>query len=201
MKFDDIIDGYLNTRFFVESPMYYNGAFNDRMQDVEHNRNITKTIVSKHVPFDCFKTWVIYKIQDGFDEERHTFCLVDNELVDAFVEITSNKINNYSNGVWQRRMASKGLVRDFVLNFLPKYYQSVISDKTANKLGISFYRKLLDGAIKKGYRVTVLNGSHKNEESYDPDKFDDYWIDVDSDVPVHPTFMTSRDVLFKIHFK
>ena len=199
MKFDQTVDLVLRSSFFVESPMYYDGNFNSEMQDIDHNRIVTKQIIEKHKPFDSFKEWDVYKIQDAFDEDVFTFCLVKNETIDAFMEIASKKENNFSRGVWQKK-TNKGLIRDFIFNFLPKYYNSLISDKTSNKLGIEFYKKLLKDAIQKQLKVTVLKGSLKNEVPYESDDFDNYWVNVNTDVPTHPTFVTFKDVLFKIYF-
>lgn len=202
MIFDKIVDGYIQTSYFVESPMYYDGVFNDQLQNSVYNTNTAKEIIKKNEPFANFKNWVVYKIVDGFDESRITYCLINNEYVDAFVEIATKASHNFCTGVWQRNdLINKGLIRDLILNFIPKYYSSLISDKTANKLGISFYKKLLNEAMNMGYRVTVLNGSHKNEENYDPYKFDSYWVTTDKDIQTHPTFITSKDILFKIYFK
>jgi hypothetical protein len=201
MLFDKIVNNFLQTSYFVESPMYYDGVFNDQLQKLDHNKNIADGVIKKYEKFDNFKSWNVYKIPDGFDENKFTYCLIKQNNVDCFIEISKKSSYNFSTGVWQRKDTTKGLARDFFLNFLPKYYDSIISDKTANKLGISFYKKLLDDALSLGYTVTVLNGSHKNEEPYDPNKFDSYWITVDRDVPTHPTFITSKDILFKIYFK
>lgn len=201
MRFDKIVDNYLQTTFFVESPMYYNGVFNEQLQEPIYNKNVTTEISNKYDIFSNFKSHNVYKIRDGFDQNKFTYCLIKDNYIDCFVEISSRSSYNFSTGVWQRKATTKGLARDFILNFLPNCYDSLISDKTANKLGISFYKKLLDDAIKLGYKVTVLNGSHENEEPYDPEKFDSYWISVDRDIPTHPTFLTSRDILFKIYFK
>jgi hypothetical protein len=201
MKFDEAIKSYLHTSFFVESPMYYDAMFNEQMNDIEHNREVTQKIVSSNKPFDKFQNWDVYKVQDGFDEDQMTFCLVRDGLTDAFMEIVTNKGNNFSRGVWQRNTDSnKGLIRNLILNFLPKYYTSLISDKTANKLGIEFYRKLLNDCIQKGLKVTVLRGSIKNEIPFNLDNFDNYWHNVSKDVPTHPTFVTTKDDLFKIYF-
>ena len=202
MKFDKMINSYLQTSYFVESPMYYDGVFNDQLQNSSYNTKVTKEILEKNEPFANYKDWVIYKISDGFDESRITYVLIKNNYVDGFIEIATKAQYNFCTGVWQKNDSkNRGLIRDLILNFIPNYYSSLISDKTANKLGISFYRKLLSDAMNMGYRVTVLNGSHKNEEIYDPNKFDNYWITTDKDVPTHPTFVTSKDILFKIYFK
>jgi hypothetical protein len=201
MNFDKIVNGYLKTSFFVESPMYYDGIFNDQLQNPVYNNKITKEIIEKNEPFSTFKNYTIYKVADGFDDSRVTYCLINGDYVDGFIEIASKSQYNFCTGVWQRNSTTnKGLIRDLVLNFIPKYYSSLISDKTANKLGINFYKKLLTDAMNMGYRVTVLNGSHKNEEIYDPNKFDSYWVNTDKDIPTHPTFVTSKDILFKIYF-
>jgi hypothetical protein len=201
MKFDEAIDTYLATSFFVESPMYYDGLFNEQMNDIEHNKQIAQNIISSNKPFDRFESWVVYRVVDGFDEDIRTFCLIKDGLVDAFMEIATSKDNYFSRGVWQRNTAdNKGLIRNFILNFLPKHYTSLISDKTANKLGIKFYKKLLDVCIQKGLKVTVLKGSLKNEIPYHANQFESYWHNVNRDVPTHPTFVTTKDDLFKIYF-
>ena len=40
MRFDEIVDNYLQTSFFVESPMYYDGRFNDQLQQSNHNKKV-----------------------------------------------------------------------------------------------------------------------------------------------------------------
>lgn len=200
-QFDDTIDSYLRTSFFVESPMYYDGLFNEQMNDIQHNKQITSNIIRDNKPFDSFLSWIVYKVQDGFDEDNWTFCLIKDDIVDGFMEIVTSKGNNFSRGVWQRNVdTNRGLIRRFILEFLPKHYSSLVSDKTANKLGIKFYKKLLDDCMQKGYNVTVLRGSFKNEIPYDANHFEKYWHNVDRDVPTHPTFVTTKDDLFKIYF-
>jgi hypothetical protein len=201
MIFNKIVKSYLQTSYFVESPMYYDGIFNEQLQNLDYNNKVTKEIIEKYKPFINFKNYTVYRVMDGFDDSRITYLLIKNNLVDAFVEIASKAEHNFCTGVWQRDdQANRGLIRDLILNFIPNYYSSLISDKTANKLGISFYKKLLTDAMNMGYRVTVLNGSHQNEEAYDPSKFDSYWVTTDNDIPTHPTFITSKDILFKIYF-
>ena len=202
MRFDETIDSFLKTSFFVESPMYYEGIFNDNMNDVEHNKEITKKIVSNNNPFEKFENLIVYKISDGFDEDQVTFCIVNNDIVEAFMEIASNKGNHFSRGVWQRKAKENtGLIRRFILEFLPKHYDSIISDKTSNKLGIAFYKRLLSDCTKKGLKVTVLKGSFKNETPFDMEKVETYWHNTEKDIPTHPTFVTNKDELFKIYFQ
>lgn len=191
----------IRTSFFVESPMYYDAKFNSEMHIEDHNKEMFSQIKKEHSPFAKFLEWDVYKIPDKFLGDVVTFCLVQNGIIDAFMEIASNRGNNFSRGVWQRNISkNKGLIRKFITDFLPKYYKTLISDKTANKLGISFYKKLLDDCSNKGMKVTVLKGSLDNEVSYNPVDFYKYWHNVAKDIATHPTFVTFKDDLFKIYF-
>jgi ribosome modulation factor len=199
MRFDDVVNLHLKSSFFVESPMYYDSSFNEKMQEEHHNKEVTEKIISNEI-FDKFLNFDVYKIKDNFDDNIFTYCIVNDGLTKGFMEIASKKENNFSRGVWQKK-EEKGLMRKFVVDFLPKHHDNLISDKTANKLGISFYRKLIEDCVNKGYKVTILKGSLKNEIPFDMKNFRSYWHNVDSDVPTHPTFLTRKDDLFKIYFK
>lgn len=202
MKFDDVVNLQLQSSFFVESPMYYDASFNERMQEDDYNLKVALNIVQNNKKFDNFLSYDVYKIQDGFNEDVFTYCLIENNIIHGFMEIWSSKSNNFSRGVWQKDdPKNKGLMRNFVLEFLPKYYDNIISDKTSNEFGKQFYKKLLNGAIEKAFKVNVLKGSLKNEIPFIIGDFEDYWHNVDNDIPTHPTFVTKKDYLFKIYFK
>ena len=49
--------------------------------------------------------------------------------------------------------------------------------------------------------VTILEGSLEKEIPYDVETFENYWRNVNQDIPSFATFVASRDRLFKIAFK
>ena len=189
--------------FFTESPDYYeNGIFHGEMNDDSFNRDKLQLLLPSCEELVPFKGYKVFKRTDSFDENNVSFFLVEDDLIQGATEIISKKENNFCLGVWQRKAESnKGLMRSFYLEILPNYFSSIISDKSANKFGKNFWKKLLEQAVNLGHSVTVLEGSLKKEIPYDVKTFENFWKNVNQDIPTFATFVASRDRLFKITFK
>ena len=134
-----------------------------------------------------------------YGPENKTFYLVKEDTIEGAIEIETRKGNNFCLGVWQRNVPSnKGLLRDFFVNYLPKFYKTVVSGKTANKYGMQFWKKLLDYFINADKKVTVLNGP-THEESYESSKFEQYWTRTEKEKRSDPAFIDGSDRLFKFY--
>lgn len=193
----------INLSFFTESPDYYeNGIFHGEMNDDSFNKDKLQMLLlncEELIPFNNYK---VFKRTDNFDEDNVSFFLIKDDLIQGATEIISKKQNNFCLGVWQRKAESnKGLLRSFYLERLPDYFSSIISDKSANKFGKNFWKKLLEQAVALGHSATVLEGSLKKEIPYDIRTFENYWRNVNQDVPTFAAFVASRDRLFKITFQ
>ena len=193
----------VNLSFFTESSDYYeNGIFHGEMNDDSFNKDKLQLLLSSCEELVPFKNYEVFKRTDSFDEDNLSFFLIKDDLIQGATEIISKKQNNFCLGVWQRKAESnKGLVRSFYLEGLPNYFPSIISDKSANKFGKNFWKKLLEQAVNLGHLVTVLEGSLNKEVPYDAETFENFWRNVNQDIPTFATFVASKDRLFKITFK
>ena len=189
--------------FFTESPDYYeDDVFHSEMNDDSFNKDRLQLLLLSCEELVPFKGYKVFKRTDNFDEDNVSFFLIGDDLIQGATEIISKKENNFCLGVWQRKVESnRGLLRSFYLEILPNYFSSIISDKSANKFGKNFWKKLLEQAVDLGHSVTVLEGSLKKEIPYDVQTFENYWRNVNQDIPSFATFVASRDRLFKIAFR
>jgi hypothetical protein len=193
----------INLSFFTESPDYYeDGVFHGEMNDDSFNKDRLQLLLPSCEELASFKGYKVFKRTDSFDEDNVSFFLIKDDLIQGATEIISKKQNNFCLGVWQRKSESnRGLLRSFYLEGLPNYFSSIISDKSANKFGKNFWKKLLEQAKALGHTVTVLEGSLKKEVPYDVETFENFWRNVNQDIPTFAAFVASRDRLFKITFK
>jgi hypothetical protein len=169
-KFNEIYNQIL----FVESPQYYDAKFNEDMQNLEINAKRAQKTIEDSEKIDSFQGRDVYKRFYFGDPDRYTYVFIKNGVIDTEVEMSIKKINDFSLGVWQRNtLDNKGFARSVFLNFLPKYHNAVVSDTVANKLGREFWKKLLDDAVSRGYKVTVIE--KQKEKNYYPKDFDSFW--------------------------
>lgn len=194
---------FTSLSFFVESPDYFEGGiFHTEMNDVKRNKLTYKRLFPKLEKIKHFKTFEVYKKpHDFFGEENLTFYLIKDNIIEGAFEFETRKNNNFCLGVWQRNVAeNKGLARQFVFEYLPKIYNSIVSGKTANKYGFNFWKKLMNQALSKNLKVTVLEGSPNNESVYNSTQFKNYWTRIVKDKKTDPSLISGSDRLFKIYF-
>lgn len=192
---------YFNLTFFVESPEYYNADFNKDMQDVEYNKSRAEYLIAKSQKLQPYKGYEVYRCVNPFNDEDISYYFIKDGIIQGATEIVTRKDNNFCVGVWQRNVPeNKGLLRTVYINHIPQIYKSLILDKTANRLGKEFIKKLLTDYIGKGYKVVVLEGSLTNETPYEPEQFESYWTAVNIEPKSHPTYVAPKDRLFKIYF-
>jgi hypothetical protein len=189
--------------FFVESPDYYEGGeFHEQMNSLDYNKEKTSDLIKDSEFLFKFKGYDVYKFQHPFFEEDVSYFLIKHGVTEGATHIASKKSNNFCLGVWQRNVPENtGLIRSFYAECLSSMYDSIISDKTANKLGMKFWEKLLNYFSEHGYQVTVLRGSLTNEEPYIHSNFLNYWTTVNKETGSDPTFVSNKNILFKIRFK
>ena len=148
----------INLSFFTESPDYYeDGVFHGEMNDDSFNKDRLQLLLPSCEELASFKGYKVFKRTDNFDEDNVSFFLIKDDLIQGATEIISKKQNNFCLGVWQRKSESnRGLLRSFYLERLPNYFPSIISDKSANKFGKNFWKKLLEQAVALEHSVTIL---------------------------------------------
>lgn len=188
--------------FFVECPDYYEGGeFHNEMNHLPYNKGKAAHLIKSSDQLKNFKGWEVYKYPHPFYEENVSFFLIKNGVIEGATEIASKKNNNFCLGVWQRNVPeNKGLLRSFYIEYLPKIYNSIVSDKTANKYGMQFWEKLLEYFTTHKYKVSVLKGSIANEEPYQHINFKDYWTSIEKEIGSDPTHISNKNILFKVYF-
>lgn len=202
-KFNQLYKNLTSLSFFVESPDFYEGGeFHTEMNSLAFNKAKTNTLIKDSNKIEQFKHWDIYKYTHPFYEENVYFYLVKNGVIEGATEISTKKDNNFCLGVWQRNtLENKGLMRLFYIEYLPRTYSSIVSDKTANKYGLQFWEKLLKWFSENNYKISVLRGNISNEEPYQHSNFKNYWTTIEKDTKSDPTFVSNKNILFKIYFK
>ena len=109
------------------------------------------------------------EINDFLVDESH------HEII-AFFQYETNIINGLDiineRKVWQS-IKYVGLLRKLIFDKYLKEHDGIQSDGAHTELGIKYWKKLLDDALKLNYNVnTIKNGILY---SYNPDKFKDYY--------------------------
>ena len=189
--------------FFTESPDYFEGGvFHSEMNDEHFNKTTFLNLKSNLIKKPSFLKYEVFENSHSFyGESNKTFYLVKDDIIEGAIEIETKSKNNFCLGVWQRNVPeNKGLMRSFFINYLSQIYNSIVSGKTANKFGMSFWKKLLNYFVSNGLKVTILNGSVNNEEPYNNSTFEDYWTHVKRDKKSVQTFVSGTDKLFKFYF-
>lgn len=190
-KFNELYNQIL----FVESPQYHDANFNKDMQTLEVNTKRAQKTIQDSKKIDTFKNNDVFVREYTGDPDRITYVFIKDDTINAEVEISQKRTNTFTLGVWQyNKPENKGFVRSVFLDFLPKYYNSIVSDMVANKFGKEFWKKLLQDCINKGYKVTVLE--KQKELKYTPEMFEQYWkSNIVDDSTVMP-----GEKLFKITY-
>lgn len=190
-KFNELYNQIL----FVESPQYHDANFNKDMQTLEVNTKRAQKTIQDSKKIDIFKNNDVFVREYTGDPDRLTYVFIQDNTINAEIEISQKRTNTFTLGVWQyNKPENKGFARLVFLEFLPKYYNSIVSDMVANKLGKEFWKKLLQDCINRGYKVTVLE--KQKELEYKPKEFEEYWkSNIVNDSTVMP-----GEKLFKITY-
>lgn len=194
---------FTSLSFFVESPDYFEGGvFYEQMNNVVYNKTAYKHLYPQLTEIKPFKGYKVFKRDHPlYGSENKTYYLVKENTIEGVMEIETRKHNNFCLGVWQRNVYSnKGLMRNFFINYLSNIYDSIISGKISNKLGMQFWKKLLDSFIKTNSKVTIFGGNQKEELPYNDSNFNDYWTHIKLDKKMDPTFISGTEKLFKFYF-
>jgi hypothetical protein len=157
---------FASLSFFVESPDYFEGGvFYEQMNDIDYNKKIYQHLYPQLTKIKPFKGYDVFERDHPlYGSENKTYYLVKENAIEGAIEIETRKNNNFCLGVWQRNVFSnKELMRSFFINYLSNIYDSIVSGKVANKLGMLFWKKLLDFFIKNKTKVTIFSGNQKEE--------------------------------------
>ena len=194
---------FASLSFFVESPDYFEGGvFYEQMNDIDYNKKIYQHLYPQLTKIKPFKGYDVFERDHPlYGSENKTYYLVKENAIEGAIEIETRKNNNFCLGVWQRNVFSnKELMRSFFINYLSNIYDSIVSGKVANKLGMLFWKKLLDFFIKNKTKVTIFSGNQKEELPYNDSEFEEYWTHIKQDKKSIPTFVSGNDKLFKFYF-
>jgi hypothetical protein len=194
---------FTSLSFFVESPEYFEGGvFHNEMNDEVYNKQTFIRLNPQLKRLQSFKGYQVFELDHPiYGPENKTYYLVANEeIIEGAIEIETKKLNNFCLGVWQRNVpTNKGLMRNFFVQYLPKLYKNIVSGKIANELGMKFWKKLLEYFVNNKLKVTIFSGVHKQEQNYEPLKFEEYWTHVKQDKKTNPTFIDGSNKLFKFY--
>lgn len=193
---------FFSLSFFVESPDYFEGGiFHSEMNNDDYNKQYLAYMYSQLKQLEPFNRYQIFEREHPiYGPENKTYYLVNKGLIEGAVEIETKKENNFCLGVWQRNSnENKGAVRNFFVKYLPKMYKSIVSGKVANKLGMQFWKKLLEYFTKNNLKVTIFSGTCVEEQPYNNTNFEKYWTHVSKDKKTDPTFVSGSDRLFKFY--
>jgi len=195
---------FTSLSFFVESPEYFEGGvFHNEMNNEEYNKNTFVRLRPQLKQLQPFKQYEVFELEHPiYGPENKTYYLVLNQqTIEGAIEIETKKSNNFCLGVWQRDVPlNKGLMRNFFVAYLPKMYKTIVSGKIANKLGMKFWKKLLEYFVSNKLKVTIFSGVRKDEQKYNPSEFEEYWTHVKQDKKTDPTFVDGSNKLFKFYF-
>jgi len=199
---NQFVKKFFSLSFFVESPDYFEGGiFHSEMNNDDYNKQYLAYIYSQLKQLEPFNRYQIFVREHPiYGPENKTYYLVDKGLIEGAIEIETKKENNFCLGVWQRNSnENKGAVRNFFVKYLPKMYKSIVSGKVANKLGMQFWKKLLEHFTKNNLKVTIFSGTCVEEQPYNNTNFEKYWTHVSKDKKTDPTFVSGSDRLFKFY--
>lgn len=164
---------YLEKMYIDESPMRLGNILGDyNLQDFyQPTKNVVlfrKLLKNKQVQFvQNFGDFEIYIGQYRNNVRYYiTVNQPTNKMILGYVQgqITDN--NFFEHLIWQWEQ-SRGLIRNFYLNFLVNQYDQIISDEYHTDLGENFWIKTCQEAFKNNIKVFLLD---KRENVYYPIK-------------------------------
>jgi hypothetical protein len=192
-QFDDTIQKIL----LNETPIFIDKELSINLNDHLTNKLAVKNCLEEGEKLKDFENWKVYKIEK---ENFIYFCFIDkNNMMDAYAEFLIEKSEVNSKRVLQRKTeTTKGLLRRVFLNYFPYFFSSIKLDKMANKLGKSFFEKLMKESIKNNFKVVVVNERTTKETPYKEENFEQYW---DKIVYFDGQKVNPLDVTFKIYYR
>jgi hypothetical protein len=198
-NFNDLIKS-LTDQFLLESPFYVGKKpLYINLDDPEFNKNKFDEVVQNNPnKLDTFNGYDVFRSLDK--QTRHdTFYFVNKNTIEGLVGVEDKDGIAYSKAVAKRNISeNKTLIQDIFLNYFPTIYYSVVSDEYMNDLGKTFWKKLLELSLTKGYSNRVLISNTGEEKDYFPEKFESYWNHESDPVIRRPS---PTRMLFKIYYR
>ena len=170
-------DIFQNRPILFESPMYYDGEFFDRFNDVEYNHEwaINNKILENFIGLvKIYKTeYKLYRINhEGLIWDFYISGKSPFELISAFVKYKNTNNEMLLEGVWQIDTVL-GLIRSLIIEYYMPKFNAIISGAITNNKGKIFLQNLAKEFVKLGKSVKLL--INNKEYSYEFDKQEDYW--------------------------
>ena len=152
---------YKNIISLFESPFKLNNPWNpEELAGIGENAEFTNQIKNNSLAkyIGDFEKYEIYQYQAG---KWTIICLINGNYTNLFFQYVINNNNIIeSKNIWTQTL-SNGLARKFVMDYLLKHYNGILSDGAHTDLGQKYWDKLLHDAQSKGYKTYV---------QYDDDK-------------------------------
>lgn len=198
-NFNNLIKS-LTDHFLLESPFYVGKKpLYINLDDRKANKNKFDVITQNNPnKLDTFNDYDVFRSLDK--QTRHdTFYFINKNTIEGLVGVEDKEGVAYSKAVAKRNIPeNKTLIQDIFLNYFPTIYYSVVSDEYMNNLGKTFWKKLLELSLTKGYTNKVLISNTGEEKDYFPEKFESYWNHVSDPAIRRPS---PTRMLFKIYYK
>ena len=200
MKFEKLAHIILN-----ESPQFVGDKklridLNNLTENKQKLEHILKNYDKK---FDDFKNYEVFYGKDNQTDVKLLYFIKDR-IVEAVFRIDVIRGENFSGTIAKRKTPeNQYIIGDIFWNYLPLYFDSIISDFQGNTLGKDLWKKLVMEALNKNLKVTVVHKKLSdekisNEIPFEKEKFEEYWV---SKFLPSGRFDYAGKKLFKIYFK
>ena len=190
-KFDTLVEE-VEKSLMTEAPDYHENAVLADEHTVAHSEDVAEA-KERGKKLEDFEGLEVYVLERNITErmKHYIFCFFENNQCECMVKIYHTKHINPPVSIGKRPVGTTdefvlysadqrheeqnlGLARKIVLNYFSKLFPSLISGEDANRFGRPFWKKLLVGALEKGF---VVKGSlNKQEYDYKPEDFEKYWL-------------------------
>jgi hypothetical protein len=215
-KFDTLVEE-VEKSLISEAPDYHENAVLAKEHTAEDSEDAAKAkkVGKKLEDFDGLETYLLEKNLGG-RTRRYTFYFFKNNKCQCVINIDHIKIINPPTSIGKQPHGTTdefilytadqrkedqnlGLARKIVLNYFSKLFPSLISGEDANRLGRPFWKKLLVGALEKGFEV---KGSlNKEEHDYKPENFEKYWLSDKIDDPLELSHNSDKTLARRKYFR
>ena len=215
-KFDTLVEE-VEKSLVLEAPKYHENVVLSKEHTAEDSEDATKAKKDgkKMKDFEGHETYLLEKNLGG-RTIRYTFCFFKNNKCRCVINIDHIKIINPPTSIGKQPHGTTdefvlytadqrkedqnlGLARKIVLNYFSKLFPSLISGEDANRFGKPFWKKLLTGALEKGFEV---KGSlNKVEHDFKPENFEKYWLSDKINDPLELSHNSDKTLARSKYFK
>ena len=178
-NFNNLIKS-LTDQFLLESPFHVGKKpLYINLDDPEFNKNkLDEVIQNNPNKLDTFNGYDVFRSIDK-QTKHDTFYFVNKNTIEGLVGAEDKNGIAYSKAVAKRNIPA-------------------VSDEYMNDLGKTFWKKLLELSLTKGYTIKVLISNTGEEKDYFPEKFESYRNHESDPVIRRPS---PTRMLFKIYYK